>query len=342
MSIKLTSRPFGQTARGEAVTLWRAETDQLILEVMDYGATIRSLLVKTASGEWVDVALGYDTLTEYEQNDGYLGATIGRFCNRIAGAEFELNGVRYPLFKNDGANHLHGGERGFNCRIWTAEALDDGIRFSRVSPDGEEGYPGTMTVSIAFHLSGRALTLSYDAKSDRDTLCNLTNHVYLNLNGSGTILDHTLQVSAEQVLESGADHIPSGRLLDVAGTKFDFRTAKPIGRDLPGTDAETLAVAGYDDNFCLSREHTMHPAAVLHGDKSGLTLTVETTQPGIQVYIGCCLTPRTGKGGAQYAQGHSICLETQTYPDAIHHPDFPTAVLRAGEAFHEDTVFTFA
>ena len=156
-----------------------------------------------------------------------------------------------------------------------------------------------MAVSIAFHLSGRALTLSYDAKSDRDTLCNLTNHVYLNLNGGGTILDHTLQVSAEQVLESGADHIPSGRLLDVAGTKFDFRTAKPIGRDLPGTDAETLAVAGYDDNFCLSREHTMHPAAVLHGDKSGLTLTVETTQPGIQVYIGCCLTPRTGKGGAQ-------------------------------------------
>ena len=341
MAIQVTSCPFGRSIFGENVTCWCVETEMMRLAVLDYGATVRSLCVKDAAGEWVDVVLGYDTLAEYEANDGYLGAVVGRVCNRIAGAEFELDDARYPLYKNDGENHLHGGKRGFDKYVWTAEPLADGVHFSRVSPDGEEGYPGTMHVSVSYHVEGTALRIDYAAESDRNTLCNLTNHSYFNLNGGGSALGHTLQIFADAVTARTAGLIPTGALTPVTGTKFDFSTPKAVGRDLPGTDAAALHTDGYDDNFCLPGTG-LRKAAVLTGDRSGITMTVLTTTPGMQVYTANFLSPRTGKGGAQYCEGGAVCLETQNYPDAIHHANFPSPVLRKGEQYQQTTVWEFA
>lgn len=259
MAVKITAIPWGCSIFGEAVTLRRVESDALSFEVLDYGATLRSLRVKDAHGAWVDVVLGYDSLAEYEQNDGYLGAVVGRVCNRIAGAEFELDGNRYPLYQNDGVNHLHGGKRGFDKYVWAVEELPDGLRLTRTSPDGEEGYPGTMRASVTYRVDGVSLRLDYEAESDRDTLCNLTNHSYFNLNGGGSALGHTLQIFADAVTERTPGLIPTGVLAPVAGTKFDFSAPKPLCRDLPGTDAGSLHTDGYDDNFCLSGTACVKP-----------------------------------------------------------------------------------
>lgn len=337
----ISNIPCGVSAFGEAAALWRVENEQLIFEVLDYGATLRSLCVRDAAGQWVDVVLGYETLREYEQHDGYLGATVGRVCNRIAGAAFDLNGAHYPLFRNDGENHLHGGKRGFDKYVWAVEPLPDGLRFTRTSPDGEEGYPGTIHVSVSYRVEGSSLRLDYTAVSDRDTLCNLTNHSYFNLNGGGTALDHTLQVFSDAVTERGPGLIPTGALLPAAGTKFDFSAPKSLARDLPGRDAGALHADGYDDNFCLPGEG-LRRAAVLTGDRSGITMTVLTTAPGMQLYTANFLSQRTGKHGAQYCEGDAVCLETQIYPDAVHHAAFPSAVLPAGKEFRQTTVYQFA
>ena len=340
MAVQITSRPYGRSAFGEEATLWRVESEALIFEVLDYGATLRSLLVQDAAGGWADVVLGYDTLADYEKWNGYLGAVVGRVCNRIGGAAFELNGVCYPLYRNDGPNHLHGGQRGFDKYVWSVEPLPDGLRLSRTSPDGEEGYPGTMRVSVSYRIEGRGLRLDYEAVSDRDTLCNLTNHSYFNLNGAGSALGHTLQIFADAVTERGPGLIPTGALLPVRGTKFDFSAPKMLAHDLPGTDAAALHESGYDDNFCLSGDG-LRPAAVLTGDKSGIAMTVLTTTPGMQVYTANFLAPRPGKSGAQYREGDAVCLETQFYPDAVHHANFPSPVLRAGETYRQTTIFRF-
>ena len=340
MAVRITAVDFGRSGFGEEVSLWRVEGEALQLEVLDYGATLRSLCVRDAAGQWRDVVLGYDTLAEYERQGGYPGAVIGRVCNRIAGAQFTLDGKEYPLFANDGVNHLHGGRRGFDKYVWAVQEMEDGIRLSRVSADGEVGYPGRLEVSVCYRVTGSALRVEYAATSDRDTLCNLTNHSYFNLNGGGTALGHTLQVFADTVTERGADLIPTGRLLPVAGTKFDFTAPKTLRQDLPGTDAAALLTDGYDDNFCL-RGEGLRPAAVLRGDQSGICMTVLTTTPGMQVYTANYFSPRPGKGGAQYCEGDAVCLETQFYPDAIHHPAFPSPVLAAGTEYRQTTVFEF-
>ena len=314
MAVKITAIPWGCSIFGEAVTLRRVESDALSFEVLDYGATLRSLRVKDAHGAWVDVVLGYDSLAEYVQHDGYLGAVV---------------------------NHLHGGKRGFDKYVWAVEELPDGLRLTRTSPDGEEGYPGTMRASVTYRVDGVSLRLDYEAESDRDTLCNLTNHSYFNLNGGGSALGHTLQIFADAVTERTPGLIPTGVLAPVAGTKFDFSAPKPLCRDLPGTDAGSLHTDGYDDNFCLSGTG-LREAAVLTGDRSGIIMTVLTTTPGMQLYTANFLSPRTGKGGAQYQEGGAVCLETQFYPDAIHHANFPSPVLRAGSVYRETTILRFA
>ena len=305
MAVKITAIPWGCSIFGEAVTLRRVESDALSFEVLDYGATLRSLRAKDAHGAWVDVVL------------------------------------RYPLYQNDGVNHLHGGKRGFDKYVWAVEELPDGLRLTRTSPDGEEGYPGTMRASVTYRVDGVSLRLDYEAESDRDTLCNLTNHSYFNLNGGGSALGHTLQIFADAVTERTPGLIPTGVLAPVAGTKFDFSAPKPLCRDLPGTDAGSLHTDGYDDNFCLSGTG-LREAAVLTGDRSGIIMTVLTTTPGMQLYTANFLSPRTGKGGAQYQEGGAVCLETQFYPDAIHHANFPSPVLRAGSVYRETTILRFA
>ena len=325
MAVKITAIPWGCSIFGEAVTLRRVESDALSFEVLDYGATLRSLRVKDAHGAWVDVVLGYDSLAEYEQNDGYLGAVVGRVCNRIAGAEFELDGNRYPLYQNDGVNHLHGGKRGFDKYVWAVEELPDGLRLTRTSPDGEEGYPGTMRASVTYRVDGVSLRLDYEAESDRDTLCNLTNHAYFNLNRNGTVLDHLLRINAERFLENDAGCLPTGRLLSVANTPFDFRTEKEIGRDIEQDDIQLKDCGGIDHNFCLDGE----TAAQLYSKETGIEMTVTTTMPGLQVYSGNFLADRIGKYGATYHKRDAICLETQYYPNAMACEAFEKPILRA-------------
>ena len=210
--MNIERKPFGKTARGEAVTLFEIRTPELTARILDYGATVQALLVPDKNGKPVDVVLGHDTIEGYETHDGYLGACVGRVANRLGGAQFTLNGKTYILAKNDGKNHLHGGLRGFDKYVWDAEVLEDGVKFSRVSLDGEEGYPGTLRVSVSYRVANGALTITYDAVSDQDTLCNLTNHSYFNLNGGGTALSHTLQIHADRYLRRDTRYRISARL----------------------------------------------------------------------------------------------------------------------------------
>ena len=329
-------REFGITALGEAVESWTLENEFLTAEVLTYGASLRRLVFGG-----VDVVLGYDTLLEYEDSDGCFGATVGRVCNRIGGASFALNGKTYPLVKNDGENHLHGGTRGFDKRVWTAKPLEDGVRLRRLSPDGEEGYPGALNVSVTYRLAGASLRIEYEAESDTDTLCSLTNHSYFNLNGSGTAMEHTLTLAAETYLETSPGCLPTGRALPVAGTPFDFRTAKPVGRDIDAPAEQLRLVNGYDHHFCVD-SGGLRRAAVLRGDRSGITLTLDTTSPGVQLYTANWLSRRNGKDGAVYEPRCAVCLEPQLPPDAVHHPNFPQPLLRKGKVYRHCTVYTFS
>ena len=296
--MNIERKPFGKTARGEAVTLFEIRTPELTARILDYGATVQALLVPDKNGKPVDVVLGHDTIEGYETHDGYLGACVGRVANRLGGAQFTLNGKTYILAKNDGKNHLHGGLRGFDKYVWDAEVLEDGVKFSRVSPDSEEGYPGTLRVSVSYRVANGALTITYDAVSDQDTLCNLTNHSYFNLNGGGTALSHTLQIHADRFTENSDQCMPTGKILPVDGTPFDFRAPKPVGRDIGQDDVQLRNCGGYDHNFCLADTGALLPAAVLSSAESGVTMRVSTTMPGVQLYAANFLGPWTGKGGA--------------------------------------------
>lgn len=335
----IQSRPFGLTQDGQMVTCYTLISEAgCTAEVLDYGATIRAITVPNHAGQAVDVALGYDTVAEYQENGGSMGATVGRFANRIAKGRFNLNGVEYRLAVNNGPNHLHGGLLGFERQVWKAEESAEGLRFTLVSPDGQDGYPGTMTVSVTFSWAGSALTLRYRAVTDQDTILNLTNHTYFNLDGQGKILDHTLTVAAEVFHEGDPNCLPTGRLRPVEGTVMDFRSPRRIG---DGVDSDQLCVklsGGYDSNFVLCGS----PAAVLRSEKSGITMTVTTDQPGVQVYSSNFLTDRKGKNGAAYGLRSGLCLETQHYPDAIHHPEWPSCVLKAGDVFESYTTFAFS
>lgn len=336
----LEKRPFGATADGTPVTAYTLTSPSgCKAEVLDYGVTIRAILVPDRTGKLVDVALGYDTLKEYADHDGSMGATVGRFANRIAKGQFTLGGVDYQLAVNNGPNHLHGGLLGFERQVWRVEETETALRFTLVSPDGQDGYPGTMTTTVEVSWQGDAtLELKYRATTDRDTILNLTNHTYFNLNGQGDILDHQLTLSADRYTEGDSDCLPTGRLLPVADTAMDFRAERALGDAIHSEEDCVRLYGGYDSNFVLSGT----PAAVLRAPESGISMTVTTDQPGVQVYTSNSLTPRAGKGGAAYGLHSGVCLETQHFPDAIHHPEWPSCVLHAGEVFESFTRFAFS
>ncbi len=332
--------PFGSLADGSPVTAWRIESEGFSVTLIDYGAAVQSLSVPTKDGKTVDVVLGYDTAAEYERNNGFLGATIGRVGNRIGGASFSLGGKTYRLEKNNGEHQLHGGSTGFDRRIWKGEKLDEqSVRFSRLSPDGEAGYPGNLSVAVTFTLANGALCICYDAEADADTIVNLTNHSYFNLNGGGTALNHTLFLAAERFTENDATCLPTGKILRIEeGKPFDFRKAKEVGRDI-GADCQQLHNGGgYDHNFILSGAKD---AAVLTGDKSGIRMTMQTDMPGVQFYSANNLDPRTGKGGVTYSYRDAVCLETQLFPNAMNCYGFPSPVLHRGEHLRSETVYAF-
>lgn len=335
--MSITKRRFGFTRDGREVTCFIIANGNLKAEILDYGVTIRSLFVPDKNGKSVDVVLGYDTVQEYEENDGYLGATIGRVGNRIRKGKFTLNGENYTLAVNNGPNHLHGGLKGFDKAVWKADEKENSIVFSHFSPDGDEGYPGNLSVTVTVTLEENGISLDYAAETDKDTVINLTNHSYFNLNGKGDVLEHTLKLNADKFNVGDSDCLPTGEIASVFGTVMDFTKEKTIGFGIDSSEPCVKLSGGYDSNFILSGS----PAAVLKSEESGIEMTVLTTEPGVQVYSANFLTPRKGKNGAKYTYRNALCLETQHFPDSIHHEKWPTCILKKGEKFESKTTYCF-
>lgn len=340
-------RPFGVLPNGEEVQEITLKNEYLSCQILTFGATLRSLWVPDKKGSAVDVVLGYDTVAEYVGGDGYLGATVGRCANRIAKGRFSLNGKDYVLACNDGNNHLHGGNVGFSHRVWdVAEVTEDSATLVLRSEDGEEGYGGNMTVSVTYELKGAGLYLHYEAVCDQDTLCSLTNHSYFNLGGhnSGDVLGQKITIHAESYTPSDAESIPTGTVDPVAGTPMDLRRPTPIGAHIEEDFWQLVQAKGYDHNFAVNdTAGTMKKVAEVVCEESGIAMAVSTTLPGMHFYTANYIeeTGRRGKGGCTYYPRNGFCLETQQYPDAIHHPTFPSAVLKVGEKFDHTTVFDF-
>ena len=337
----------------------------LVARIADLGGTITELHVPDRHGNLADVVLGLDTVEQYDSETAYFGALIGRYANRIARGRFSLDGDTHVLATNDhGRHHLHGGTRGWDWRVWNATPTDtdDGpaLRLTYTSPDGEEGYPGRVEVAVTYTLTrDDALRIDYAATTDAATPINLTNHSYFNLAGASsgrTVLDHVLRVDADRYTPSDEAMIPTGELSPVAGTPFDFRAPKPVGRDLPPATGDAASAGGpggggpggdgpggYDDNYALDGGRTEAPRVVarLSEPTTGRVMEVLTTEPGLQVYTGNQLAGERGKSGATYQKHAGLCLECQHFPDSPNRPSFPNAVLRPGETYRQTTAYRF-
>ncbi len=338
--------PFGSTLSGEPVRAFCLEGERLRAEVITYGAALRVLEARDRDGAPVDVALGYDTLKDYREGGKYLGAIVGRCANRIADGRFTLGGTTYKLARNDAPNHLHGGLRGFSDRIWTPSVCTDGLHLTLESPDGEEGYPGNLRVDAIYAIDDQdALTISYRAVSDQDTVCNLTNHTYFNLAGagSGSVLSQELQLFADFYTPLSADKLPYGAVLPVDGTPMDLREPTPIGAHIDDDFEQLRLAGGYDHNWVVRGiPGELRPAARAVCAQNGLVLEVWSTQPGVQLYTANFLAGGpAGKGGVEHANRSAFCLETQAFPNALSCPSFPQPVLRKGTIYQQKTVFAF-
>ena len=342
--MKIAKAPFGVTKDGKSVSVYTLSNEKgMIVRILDFGCIIQSVLVPDKNGALTDLVLGYDDIASYEQGTCFYGAFVGRYANRIKGAAFTLNGKEYVLPKNDGDNHLHGT---FATTVFEAAMTEDELILSYISPDGEEGYPGTLTLNVIYHLSEEnELEIEYLAKTDADTVINLTNHSYFNLNGQdgSTIYDHTLWLDADRFTEGDAQTLPTGRILSVEGTPFDFRCPKTIGQDIFKEEQQLVLARGYDHNLILNTTagELQHFA---YAQNAKYRLDAYTTQPAVQLYTGNYLDAdpvKTGKQGISYPFRGGFCLETQHYPCSPNFPEFPTTVLKPGQVYQEKTVYQF-
>jgi len=337
---------FRDTVDGKTTGLYFLHNGALTAAITNYGARVVSLIVPDKNGNPTDVVLGYDSIGKYlHQPETYFGAIVGRYGNRIAHGKFPLNGKEYTLFKNNGPNTLHGGKKGFGAVVWEARKPDTStLQLTYLSKDGEEGYPGNLSVTVTYRLDSNGLRISYDATTDKPTVLNLTNHAYFNLNGqgSGTVNNHLLGINAGRYTPVDSTLIPTGKLDSVGGTPFDFRKAIAIGARVNDSANQQIRFGkGYDHNFVLDK--TSGPAAVVTGDLSGITLTVFTDQPGIQFYGGNFMQGTNPlKGGHTDEYRTAFCLETQHFPDAPNEPSFPSSELKPGEKYHSETMFAFS
>ena len=338
---------FGRMPGGAPVELLTLRDGAYACEIITYGGAVRSLTVPARDGTPVDVSLGFDTLEDYRKQNKYIGALIGRYANRIGGAKFTLNGVEYPLSANDGVNSLHGGPTGFHAQVWTVEALsENAATLFLACPHMHEGYPGALEARVTYTLKDGALTLDYRAKSDRDTVCNLTNHSYFNLSGhnSGSVESQYIRLYASRYTPTVPGSIPTGELAPVDGTVMDLRPAQPIGA-CAGEPFEQLTMAGgWDHNWAIDGwDGALRPAAWAWSPVTGIAMETLTTLPGVQFYSGNYLDGcPAGKGGAPYARRWGFCLETQYFPDSPNQPGFPSCVLRAGEEYRSTTIYRFS
>lgn len=346
--------PFGKTKDGEPVELYTISNGKgIVAKVMTRGATLVELHVPDKEGKSGDVILGFDTVAGYESEDNqYFGCTTGRVCNRIAKGKFTLEGKEYTLAINNEPNHLHGGaERSLDKVVWKARPYESergsGVRFTYRSPDGEEGYPGNLDLTVNYFIPKDAtrLSISYRATTDKATPVNLTNHAYFNLSGPGseTVLKHVLRINADRYTPTDDTLIPTGKIAGVEGTDLDFRKPVRIGKRID-TFTDTAAL-GYDHNFVLNpveEGKKYRFAAMLFDKDSGRRLRIMTTEPAIQFYSGNFLKGQKGKGGKVYPHRSAICLETQHYPDSVNQESFPTTILKPGDTFQSQTIYAFS
>ena len=366
----ITRESFGKLKDGREAFLYSLRnTKGTEVKLTNYGARLVSWIIRDKDFQKVDVLLGLSSAADYEKDNKFFGAIVGRHANRIGGAEFTLNGVTYHVDKNDGSrqqNHLHGGPHGFFSKLWEAEETKEGVLLTYVSPDGEAGVPGTMTTKVLYGLSNdNELSIRYEAVSDQDTVCNLTNHAYFNLDGfaAGSVEKQRIQLFADSYTWADAESLPDGRILKVDGTPMDLRELTEIGAHI-GEDFDQLKMGrGYDHNFCIREEKPkveleqgafgydiacpidyndggLKKAAYAEGAKSGITLTMYTTLPGMQFYSGNFLdADMAGKDGVKFPFRSGFCLEAQYYPNALHHPEFAQPILKKGEVFRAQTVY---
>ena len=338
--MSIEKNALGTLPNGTAVTRYTLSNGTLSVSVLDYGATIQSIVYGG-----VDVVLGFASAADYATvNKNYLGATVGRYANRIKDGKFTLNGKTYTLAKNNGANHLHGGDVGFDKKMWDMTATDGDapqLRARCVSPDGEEGYPGTLTLTVTFTLRGSALSIVYDAVSDADTVANFTNHAYFNLAGKGDILDTLVTVHADAYTATDDGLIPLA-VTPVDGTPLDMRKEVRLGDVIRSDEPSIKRCKGLDHNFVLQNyTGALRTVMTAKNTESGIAVACATDLPGVQIYSGNDLAMPVGKNGPIGAYA-GFCMETQFFPDTPNRPDFPSCVLRAGEPFSSETVYTFS
>ncbi len=342
----ITRADFGKTPEGTAVELYTLTNGKgMTAKIMTYGATVTELSVPDRAGKPGDVILGFDTLAGYLQNEPYLGAIVGRYGNRIAKGKFTLNGATYTLATNDGPNHLHGGIKGFDKKVWKAEPMSTAegpaLKLTYLSKDGEEGYPGNLTSTVVYTVTGKnELKITYAAATDKATPINITNHAYFNLAGpgSGDVLGHEVTMAADRYTPVDGTLIPTGVIASVKGTPMDFTKTASIGSRI------AQVKGGYDHNYVIGTAASKTPifAVRVHDPKSGRVMEVLTTEPGVQFYTGNFLDGSLKGIGGAYKQHYGFCLETQHFPDSPNHPNFPSAILEPGKTFHSVTIYRFS
>jgi aldose 1-epimerase len=347
---RIERRPFGTTPEGRAVELFTLSREGgLTVRITNYAGAIVSILAPDRGGKAADVVLGFDSLPEYLADRTFQGALVGRYANRIARAQFTLEGRTYTLARNNRENHLHGGPGGFHKRVWEPRVREEAggavLELTYVSNDGEEGYPGALTTRVVYSLDDDGLRIDYAATTDRTTVVNLTNHAYFNLagEGSGDVLGHEMQIDADQFTAVDETLIPTGELRPVRGTPLDFTKPTPIGARISDPYDQMVVGGGYDHNYVLrGPSGALRLAARVFEPRSGRVLEVLTTEPGVQFYSANFLDGLKGKGGKVYSKRTAFCLETQHFPDSPNKPGFPPVVLRPGETYKQTTVYRFS
>jgi aldose 1-epimerase len=341
----VTQAEFGKLPDGSTVSIYTLKSPQIEVRVMTFGARVVSINTPDRNGKMADVALGYDTLDGYvKDTKTYFGAVVGRYGNRIANGKFTLEGKEYHLSVNESTNTLHGGKEGFDRRNWTGKTVPGGVEFTLVSPDGDQGFPGTLTAHVRYTLQANKLMIHYSATTDKPTVLNLTNHTYFNLSGagSGTILNEKLTIYGDKITPVDSNLIPTGEFKPVAGTPLDFTKPETIGARISADDEQLKLGHGYDHNWVLNgKMGTLHPAARVFDPASGRVLVEDTTEPGVQFYTGNFLDGTFSGPKGKYDFRTGLCLETQHYPDSPNHPTFPSTELKPGQTYTSETTWTF-
>lgn len=343
----ISVRSFGKTPDGVEAQLFILDNGKMSVYITDFGGHIVAVNVPDKDGVLTDVVLGADNVKAYAEGISYMGATVGRFANRIEKGKFQLNGKEYTLAVNNGPNHLHGGIVGFNNKMFDAFVDGDTLKLSLLSPDGEEGFPGNLKFEVSFTLChDNSLAIEYNAVSDKDTVVNFTNHAYFNLNGAiteKTVYNHTMQINAEAFCRGDKDCLADGTIVPVRNTDMDFRQFASLDERLHSDYEDIAMTGGIDHNFVLSmHKGEFKEAAKLYCEDTGILLECFTDQPGIQVYTGISTDYKNGKGGAYYGKHTAVCLETQNFPNATSFSYFPSPVLNAGDKFYSKTVYKFS